>query len=85
MLLGKTGRKSTSGNLGKDGRIILKEITEEWFLNILTGPGYDQMAGFFDDGDEHLHSMTTVNIVISSCDTELGVNSVINLCYMLKC
>jgi hypothetical protein len=27
--ISKTGRKSTSGNLGKDGRIILKEITQE--------------------------------------------------------
>jgi hypothetical protein len=36
-----------------------------------------------NDGDEHLHFMTTINIVISSCGTELRLNSVINLCYML--
>jgi hypothetical protein len=78
MSIGKTGRKSLSGNLSKDGRIILKEITEEYVSNIITGPGYGQMAGFCDDGDEHFHSMTTINTVISSCATELRVNSVIS-------
>jgi hypothetical protein len=29
MLIEKTGGNSTSGNLGKDGRIILKEIIEK--------------------------------------------------------
>lgn len=80
----KTGRKNTYGDLGKYGRIILKEITEEKILNIWTGSGYSQMAVFCDDGDEHLYSVTTINIVISSCSTGLRVNSVTDLCYMFR-